>query len=308
MPGNVTLSIELELGWGMHDVSEYGHLSPERSTESATLNWLLGLCNEYKIPISFDVVGHLLLDECTGNHGGSHPRNWWSADPGTNADEDPLFYAPEMISKVAEQPVDHEICTHTFSHILAGEMDDEVLADELRMSREVFANAGYAEPVSIVLPRHQPASSTVLQENGIKTIRTPFEWSGRFGKLKNCGRWLLRHPVGRPKKEDDLVRTFCTPFPSLTSIWLPQGNGVQPPLPAQSLPLAARKRWHEWYLTSAIDRAADRKMSVHLWSHLLNINNQAQRAPISACIEYMASRRDEGAVEIRRMCDLPGAV
>lgn len=305
MRGDITISLELELGWGMHDMGEFTHLSSGREYESDTLDWLLDLCNEYKIPISFDVVGHLFLDECTGHHEGPHPIDWWSEDPGTNAGEQPLFYAPDMISKIAEQPVDHEICTHTFSHALADEMSDEILDHELRMSRKVFADSGYPRPVSIVLPRHQSVAPEVLRDNGIETVRTPFKWSGRSDKLASYGWWLLRHPVGQPERHGEIVKTFCTPFPSLTSVWLPQGNGIQPPTPAKFVPVAARRRWHERYLKSAVDRAAECGASVHLWSHLHNVSNRAQWSPISNCIEHIAARRDEGAISVRRMCDIP---
>lgn len=41
MTGIVTLSVEVELGWGMHDLDEFSHLSPNRSAEERALTRLL---------------------------------------------------------------------------------------------------------------------------------------------------------------------------------------------------------------------------------------------------------------------------
>ncbi len=118
MTGIVTISIEIELGWGYHDIGDYRKLSDGRVAETKALSRLLSLCEELHIPITFDVVGHLLLEKCGGNHDGPHPEGWFSADPGTDVSEDPLFYAPDLIQDIVDTDVDHEIGSHTFSHIV----------------------------------------------------------------------------------------------------------------------------------------------------------------------------------------------
>jgi hypothetical protein len=51
------------------------------------------------------------------------PRNaWWKGDwymhdPCTDYKHDPLWYAPDLIQSILESPVQHEIGTHSFSHI-----------------------------------------------------------------------------------------------------------------------------------------------------------------------------------------------
>jgi hypothetical protein len=137
MSGSVTLSIEIELGWGMHDKQQYEHLSKDGSVERATLKKLIHLCDELNIAISFDIVGHLLLDSCHGSHDGPYPVGWWAEDPSSNADDDPLFYFPEAIGWLSDSAVDHEICTHTFSHILLEEMEEDVLAAELETVKKI---------------------------------------------------------------------------------------------------------------------------------------------------------------------------
>lgn len=103
--------MEVELGWGVHDLGTYDHLSPDARVERAYLRRLLARCEETNIPILFNVVGHLLLDGCDGNHAGPYPSNWFDADPGTNLETDGLFYAPDIVDQIAASPVAHELCS-----------------------------------------------------------------------------------------------------------------------------------------------------------------------------------------------------
>jgi len=100
MNGVATLNVEVELGWGMHNQSKYDHLSSDQSVETETLHQLLDLTDRLNLPITFDIVGHLLHDSCSGFHPGPHPEPWWDEDPGTNNDSDPLFYAPNLIREI----------------------------------------------------------------------------------------------------------------------------------------------------------------------------------------------------------------
>lgn len=116
MTGIITLSLEIELGWGMHDKPRYSHLSQDRKREEQALSRLLSCCEENDIQMSFNVVGHLLHSSCEGYHEGSYPSGWWKEDPGTNENENPLFYSSEMIDSILESSVEHEICTHLLPH------------------------------------------------------------------------------------------------------------------------------------------------------------------------------------------------
>ena len=168
MNGVVTLSIELELGWGMHDWAEYGHLSSDRSAETEALHRLLDLADRLDLPITFDIVGHLLHDSCSGSHPGFHPESWWDEDPGTCNDSDPLFYAPDLIREIRNRETDHELATHTYSHLLADEATAEELDDELATVNELHADVGLSAPTSIVMPRHQQPTIRFLPTTASK--------------------------------------------------------------------------------------------------------------------------------------------
>ncbi|MFD1571292.1 polysaccharide deacetylase family protein [Halorubrum laminariae] len=306
MPGVVTLSVELELGWGMHDKQEYGHLSNDRSAETVALERLLSLADRYNIPITFDIVGHLLEDSCPGHHTGPFRDGWWTEDPGTDVESHPQFYAPDLVKEIQNREVDHEIATHTYSHHLAEVAPDEELAEELSKATAIHREFGLPSPKSIVMPRHQRPNYYVIKDNNIKTIRKPFEeYEPRFSNPVTKLWWLLtrNHPVSKVHRRKGLIETTVTPHPSLTAVSLP--NGRSPPHPIfRTIPSRIRRRLHRQYLIKAMDQAIESNKHVHLWTHVYNFANDDQWEPMSAGLGHLGSLHDENQVLIKRMQEL----
>ena len=306
MTGVVTLSIELELGWGMHDQAEYGHLSSDRSAETEALHRLLDLADRLDLPITFDIVGHLFYDSCSGSHPGPHPESWWTEDPGTNSDTDPLFYAPDLVREIRDRGTDHELATHTYSHLLADEAMAEELDDELATVNDLHADAGLPAPTSIVMPRHQQPDYSILADHGIETIRRPIEGYGRSDSNQVSTFWWLLtrdHPASTLEQQNGIIETTATPHPSLTAASLPAGQSRPHPL-FSVIPRQIRQALHRRHLTDTVDWAAVENSHIHLWTHVYNMANDGQWEPISDGLEYLAERRDEGEILIKRMDEL----
>jgi len=306
MTGVVTLSIELELGWGMHDKPEYGHLSENRVKESDILNRLLDLGDSKELPITFAIVGHLFHDSCQGHHPSPHPDSWWAEDPGTDRSLNPYYYSPDLVEEIRERVVKHEIGTHTYSHLLAEEASGEQLTYELSKVENIYSDFGIPSPSSIVMPRHQVPDYSILSDFGIDTIRCPMEVdsSSRSDPFSKFWSMITReHPVSNLQRSDGILETTVTPYPSLTSGMLPSGQSK--PHPAFSLiPRRTRRNFHKQYLIDAIDRAADEGAHVHLWTHIFNMANEDQWSPIKAGLSHLATQRDKGNVKVNRMKDL----
>lgn len=306
MTGTVTISLELELGWGYHDLDRpdrFWRLSQDRELETRALEHLLSTCEQFDVPITFDVVGHLMLDACEGIHDGPHEEGWFDADPGTDRAMDPQFYAPDLVAAICESDVDHEIATHTFSHVLADEVSEETLAWELEQVRERHEALGIDVPRSIVLPRHRPAPASILSSFGIDVERR-HESAGLGFYLYRWAnhRW---HPTRTPVVEDGVVVTKTTH--SLSSPLL--RNGQQPtPSGLARGPVALRQRVHEWYLRQGLAAAADRDDYVHYWTHLHNIANADHRAPVKRFLRAVAAHREEGRLDVRPMGELPATL
>lgn len=308
MTGSITVSIELELAWGQHDKGGSDIYSSDRKAEELYLERLLETCEENNLSITFDTVGHLLLESCDGTHDGPHTDGWFDADLGTNTKTAPLFYWPEIPELIKSQTVNHELATHTFSHVLCDGIDDETLSWELAKCRELHERHGFDAPETIVTPRHREASREVLHEAGIKGIRTLKRWPREsfIGRYKQRALfWTLKrgHPAYKPKLNGDIVELYTTPYPSLTAVHLP--NGQSSPLwPFQKIPLQVRKRIQRSYLYDALNTAIETGSNVHLWTHLYNMSNQAQWDVIEPFLERLGEAQENGEIEVLTMAEL----
>lgn len=300
MAGSATISVEIELGWGFHDYADpcdVPELSDDGEKEHEALDWFLSICDDAGVPVTFDIVGHLLLPSCEGNHDGPHPEGWFKRDPGTDADTDPLFYFPEAVEKIRDTEIDHEICTHTFSHVLCDEISNEVLDWEIERAAEVHDD----DIVSLVPPRHRKPSYDVLRKNGVGVVRLTVDKEPPANLARRYIWTLTRdHPLDRPTETNGVVETRTSPFMTLTASYL--SRGVSSPHPAYRLiPRRLRQRTHERFLLSGLDAASHEDANVHYWTHLYNMANKAQRKPIRRFVETLGN--SEG-MEKMRMSDL----
>lgn len=304
MTGTLTISVEVELGWGVHDLASTDHLSVDGAVERTYLRRLLRKADSCGIPMTFDIVGHLLLESCTGSHEGPYPEGWFDADPGTSADEAPLFYAPDMAAQIREASVGHELGTHTFSHVLCGEVSEAVLDVEFERVQQLHAAAG--EPAtSFVPPRHQEPPRAVLERNGISAVRYARERPVPTRLHRMAELTIGPHPNWPPRSVDGILETYCTTYPSLTARSLPAGQRSPHPV-FRPVPFEVRRRLHRRYLRGATERAIDSNASLHLWCHLYDLCNPHQWAVIGDFLEYLSARPSE-QLSIARMADLtPG--
>jgi len=303
----VTLSIEIELGWGRIDEpGPHPALSEGRRAETRALDRLLAVCDEHHVPITFDVVGHLLHRECDGHHDGPHPAGWFAKDPGTDVESDPQFYAPDLVEMIRDADVDHEIATHTYSHVLCEEVPERVVAWELDRVTDLHRSIGLDPPRSFVPPRHEKPPAEVVRKRGIEAIRTPFPGSdppvgGRPGTFV----WMLSrsHPAGTTGRAAGITTTYVTPYPSLTPGYLPSGRRQPHPV-FRLVPERLRRGVHLRHLRQALGRTVASDGQLHLWTHLYNLANEAQWRPIRAFLSDIGEQREAGVSRLVRMGDL----
>lgn len=307
MGGIVTVSMEIELGWGVHDLGAFERLSADGATERRVLSELLATLDRTRTPITFDAVGHLLLEGCSGDHESPHDPGWFRADPGTDYRTDGLFYAPDMVSDIRSRSVDHELCTHTFSHVLLDQVSAETIRWELEQVETVHRRTVGQPPTSLVPPRHRLPAYELLADYGIEVVRPAMAArsttkGGRFTEL-------LAGPLPQSalRRRDGIVETTCTTYPSLTAPALPSGQGV--PHPAfRYIPLSIRKRTHLRKLKQATRAAAADDGHLHLWCHLFDLCNPHQSAVVEAYFDWLATFRDENDLTVAPMEDLPAYV
>lgn len=303
MTADVMLSMEIELAWGVHDIGDFEHLSGDGSAERQYLRRLLDRCETVDVPISFDVVGHLLQSSCSGNHDGPHRNGWFDADPGTDAETDPLYYAPEMVEWIGERPTDHEVCTHTFSHVPCAQVTPETVVWELNRSQEQIASVTGSRTTSIVPPRHSRPPAEALLGADVEVMRMSRDTSGSNALARGKELLVGPHPTHKPTFVDGVLETYCTTYPSLTSSTLPAGQR-EPPAVFRPLPVRLRQALHRRYLNRAVDRAVATDGYCHIWCHLYDLANGYQWPVVRDFLGDLAQRREVGDVQVLTMAAL----
>jgi len=144
---------------------------------------LLSVSYTYEAPFTLFATGHALLEECRGHrtlirivrgngkygfHVGEY--DWHFLDPGSNYVEYPEFYYGDLVKEAIKSGVEHEIASHSFSHIPYPLVDDETAERDLTMSIELLESYGI-KPVSFAFPYNLVGKTHILLKHGIKIVR-----------------------------------------------------------------------------------------------------------------------------------------
>jgi peptidoglycan/xylan/chitin deacetylase (PgdA/CDA1 family) len=202
--GHVVISVDARLGWGRHAAPA----PPVERIAAARDGWraLVELFDTFDVPVTWAVVGHLLLTECDGEHEG-YPDGWFARDRGGWGGDRGLLEAPALVDAVLDSGPDHELAAHTFSNVAFAEASRELARREVINAIRAAHDRGL-EPRTFVFPG-QPVHRDLLAEWGFSAYcgRGP---RGRPGWLRRVGQRLLgnrRPPLARPRLDEfGLVR------------------------------------------------------------------------------------------------------
>jgi peptidoglycan/xylan/chitin deacetylase (PgdA/CDA1 family) len=181
--------------------------------ERANLPKIVGLCEQYRIPITWATVGHLFLESCTSGKGKPHqnlPRlnhfenrfwkfqgeDWFDNEPCSDFKTDPEWYCPDLIRLLLTSSVKHEIGNHTFSHIDCSDENcpPSVLKAEIAESKKLAAEFGI-ELKSFVHPGYTVGNLDTLAEEGFTNFRTDYRNVLGYPKRHQNGIWELEQTM-----------------------------------------------------------------------------------------------------------------
>ncbi|WP_435174417.1 polysaccharide deacetylase family protein [Halorussus sp. AFM4] len=293
--GSVVLSLDAELAWGFHDYETM----PDDRVGEARESWLrlLELLDDYDVPATWAVVGHLLLDSCDGEHA-DHPvdDHWFERDPGTWEGRDDRWYGEQLVDAIEDADADHEVGSHTFSHVVMDEVSREVAAAEIRECVELAERRGDSLD-SLVYPRNYVAHRDVLAAYGVKCYRgnQPRRWYDRG--LAGSAAKLLGWPTGAvsptlvtPEKDEyGLVNVpaslylFCFEGRARSAVERVAGDPI----------VSMAKR--------GIDRASSEQGVFHMWLHPNNLTEERDFRRMEAILEHLAEVRDTTPLSVRTM-------
>jgi len=302
--GVFTISIDFELMWGTLDLRGYRHMERLcRVEREQVVGRLLDLLTEFDISATWCTVGHLFLDRCGGEHpelvrSTRHDHRRLRRDPGTCEDLDPLFYGRDLVERIRRCPVEQEIGSHSFSHVLFGDprCSRETAASELRAVVAAAARSGLRLR-SFVFPRNQVGHVDLLAQYGF----TCFRGKDRTWYARNNERGWLHRAAHLVDILTAATPPVAMPIEHRCGVWEIPGSmlyapsfGVRKFIPVSLRVTRARK---------GLFRAARSGRIFHLWFHPTDLAERADAMldGLRQILETAAWMRARGDIEILSM-------
>ncbi|MHC3439901.1 polysaccharide deacetylase family protein [Natrialbaceae archaeon A-gly3] len=287
--GSVVISVDAELGWGFHDLES----PPETRLESGRRGWrtLLEGFEEFDVPATWAVVGHLMLSSCDGEHA-DHPapEGWFERERTDWSDREDLRFCPDLVRATLKSPVGHELAGHSFSHVLFGDPDTtrELARAELERSLEIADDWGVCFE-SFVYPRNDVDHRDVLAETGFSAYR------GRSPTASGVREVFETTVSGESRLVEPTVDEYgLVNVPASTFLFGFEGPARTAVETVWEDPMVAVTR-------RGIDEAATHDGIFHLWVHPNNFVTERDDKRLRAVLAHIDRRREETDLRVETM-------
>jgi peptidoglycan/xylan/chitin deacetylase (PgdA/CDA1 family) len=308
-PGVFMLSLDLELIWGTLDLYGPDAFRERCETERAVvIDRLLALLEEFEIPATWFVVGHLFLDHCDGDQP-KHPEivrpthswvrgDWFRHDPGGSEEAAPTFFGRSVVTKIRNCRVPQEIGCHSFSHVIFGDAgcSQETARSEVAACIRAASELGL-EPRAFAFPRNSVGHLEVLKELGFVCYRGPEpRWYG-------TRRWpsILRRIVHVLNVVATTEPPVVAPQRTPSGLWNIPGSMIFLPMHGlrRHIPVSRRVRRARKGLEAAVRRGR----IFHLWLHPTNLVDSMEPlfGGLREVLAHAAELRDRHLLEMRPM-------
>ena len=306
--GVFVFSLDLELAWGA--VHRRGYAGRERDFEKTrfVVGELLAMFERHRVQATWAVVGHLLLDACKPEQGRKHPEivrpeygtgdfDWFDRDPCSNVDEDPHWYAPDIIRSILDCREPQEIGSHNFSHVMVIDgCSKESLASELKAS-ESAAKRWDLELRSFVFPRNAVGHLDTVASAGYRAFRgVSSDWTSRMPRLlRRPARFVDAFWPGAVASSMPVRQSGMWNIPASYNYLHRSGWG-------RLVPVSVRVRKS----ISGLQDAASRGGVFHLWTHPFNLASDPEPllAGLDEVFHAYAALRDSGLIANATMGEL----
>lgn len=302
--GVVVLSIDAELAWGFHDLHPLSESQRDRLSR-ARERWLrlIDLFETYDIKATWAVVGNLLADNPEYAGDSPHSNGWFRTAREEFRENPDNWRGGELVDTIESAAVDHELASHSFSHAVFSDTEEEVAAAECRLTRQIGHENGF-DFRSFVFPRNEIAHRDILAESGFVTYRgnRPERLpniTGLRGMSTLVGHLAgIAHPPTVVPRVDEygLVNVPASmflggfregPWSKLTAL------GEDP-----ATQLAKR----------GIDAASAQDRVFHLWLHPHDLTEDRYVQRVRDVLEYIATKCGDGAIQVATMAEIGASV
>ena len=308
--GVFTISIDFELIWGTLDLFGPDKFQSACKVERETVvDRLLDLFAEFDISATWCILGHLMLGRCGPENGYKHPEivrpvhswhqmDWFVNDPGGSETSAPLFFGRSLVEMIRSCPVAQEIGSHSFSHVIFGDIgcSRETAASEVSACVRAARELGI-EMRSFAFPRNVVGHLDVLREHGFACYRGP-EQNWYFGSRWPTAVKRLCHLL------DVIAATtpqVVSPQLSKHGIWNIPGSMIYFPMHGirRFLPNSLRVK----RAIKGLDAAVKQKRIFHLWFHPTNFADEIDLmfTGLRRILEHAACLRANDQLSIQPM-------
>jgi len=279
-PGKLTISIDLELAWGVWDHLTPQDLSLAALAERPICAALIDLFDRHRVPATWAVVAALLDEKSASTRQG--PSACW--------------FAPDIIERLRKNRAGHEIGSHSGRHIYFDTASADDARTDLEFARSVHATHGLGFR-SFVFLRGAPGHLDVVASVGLKVfnaadvgwVESARRLGPRAGRIANLVDKLL--PIApRSARAEGCGELIHIP----KSMLLMGRNGPRRLIS----PAVTRAK-----LRAGLRRAGETGGIFHLWFHPSNFyfRRDEQLATLDWFLGHAAEEAARGRIEIRTM-------
>jgi peptidoglycan/xylan/chitin deacetylase (PgdA/CDA1 family) len=304
--GTFTISIDLELAWGICDKPIGLDTSAALMREREMIQRLLGLFSSYNVKATWAVVGHLMLAECDWENETVHPefsrpviknqkRDWFFQHPKSR--NDPLWYGRDIVEWIRNAVPQQEIGSHSFCHVPYDEVTTEfdTVRQDIERARELHKTLKLPFEI-FIFPRNRLGHRELLAQAGVRAYRgNTHRWyysvpSKSIRRLFNFLYFVLPIPPRTVRATVD--ETGMVNIPDSMQFFSRQGS--------RSL-VSPRNLTRKGVV--GLNRAVARGEIFHLWFHPANFayGSESQFHVLETILKRASQLRENGQLEILTM-------
>jgi Polysaccharide deacetylase len=278
--GKLTISIDLELAWGVWDWVTAEHLRRAEEDERPICAALIDLFDRHEIAATWAMVA-ALLDAPSAQ-----------GRPGAQA----CWYAPDIIERLLGARVRHEIGSHSGRHIYFDRATAAQAREDLEFARDIHRSHGLAFR-SFVYPRHAFGHADIIAEVGLRAYSHAD--AGWFEAFRRLGE--------RPGRAAHLVDKLL-PIPPQPVVPQDEDGIIHIPKSMLLMGRNGPRRFISPTVTGAklragLARARESGGTFHLFFHPSNFyyRRDEQLETLAAFLADAADEAGRGRIEIRTM-------
>lgn len=309
--GYFIFSLDTELSTGYFDKDEDRKriFSPDGSRERESISRILELLEKYQIIATWAVVGHIFYERCEECE--ICPVLEWKGKYKSFEEayktQHPLWYGADVVDKLLNQKMNHEIAFHGYSHETFNSMSREKAEIEIKEFIRVASRKG-VDAKSIVFPRNKVGHLDLFKKYGFLCYRGEEHlplltrnkyFIGRIAKNLDHILGISTPPVYELKDflDEHMVNLVATQhvfgFSRKTDLLLDQ-IGV---------PNLRIRR-----ITRAIRRAASQKKVAHIWAHPWEFRTKGDFSKLRVIFESVAEEVAAGRMKTISMIEMANMV